>query len=778
MSTAKFKNFVTRAYLPECVSKIESIYPEYFKLTITQRDRVIRKIHLISFLMNTIKLVSKTEIQSLELKRKREAESSSSEKSAKKLRGLADEIVSIGNVDREYGEGPSSMYDHAADEPIYEPHSPIWEEGDFEMAEAFEEEAIIQENEEEQSMRFICPILMGLDDTSIIHILTQYGFDIPAGFPITSVDILDKEKAKMIFILEGEMDQYKEHLISRYNMDEEAMGFVIVDYKVGKLELHSCQGLKEESARSFLGIRSKELNAIYGKSEISNEIEADDLVAPYIYLERGKWTGNIEANSTGSIPPKPSYQEMNLPSELPRIAFEEIISNLEDIFETRKGLPQAHWNGKILPYTAIKGFKTTEDKDAAMLKEISSLMGEYKNCIHFIGKETDKDALAETYDLIKKAIETDGFDNFRFIEAKRNFSSTYNRSNWLKENFTEREAKVLMESVGYGKKGAKIGEDEATKQPEYHKIEKKSYPDWMIDLFSRECQERENTVYNEIWFDEMDPDHIIDEVAVTVCKKIHALFSRTYCAASIARYVNVCSRIGGAYLINISKENRAHNSIAIMPIYHIEKEGEESVRILSGFIMRGPHHVRSGTDKINLIRCERIRDDLPLTMLKKGLVLEDDKGNHWFICKDAMMRIYPTYGAFLHDLLFLPTNFLGEIIFKEQIDKETITERAVSIFEENRDFLIQRFVELMFMGMTGGSQEEGFFSGFRMLYMILLELSRGNFASLINLPGFFGSINECIISNCYVLFSYGNLVHTLKYIKDNCIIGGDGFLFK
>nr|QFQ60711.1 PA [Mason Creek virus] len=763
MTSETFRDYLSKTYLKDAVAEIETKFPEYHKMDSTKKDKVLRKFHVICNLINTIKISESTEMEISGIKRKLETDLVLPANKRVKREDIAREVMDI----IEYEEPESPTY--RAESPVYEamnsPGSPSFmdfENFDMDALDNPTVSVIEAAPTEDDKYRFYCPLLLGIGPASLMLKLQKNGIVVDDSFSLYEIDIVDRETSKIIFLTEKNRDATIAQLFDKYGefINPSQIGIVKVDYTKATCTLENCTGLNVDAAVNFLSLRRKHLVEIYSEIDIPEVIE-EEVIADYVKEKRDAWVSKILLESNKEEQMEFTEEELNLPPSFPTVTISDAIEHLEDIFETRKGLPEAHWSGKILPYTCTNSFTLEEEiTDTEVLSEYFP-HGSVE-VLHEKGKDT-KDLLNFLEAMSKVIIakkEKNNLTSFSVMQLGKTQAST------MALNGVDEKTVEALRAIGWKRKGVKV--DPTTpglKQKEYPNLSKKAYPNWMKEVFHKETEESGTVCLHNITFDESEPNHPIDEISIKCCKKMKEIFTKTNMAITTALYMNLCSRLGGAYLINITSKSKSYSSVAAIPILaNVETNGKKQ-KILTGFVFRGPHHVRDSADKINLVTIERVKDN-PVEMYKKGLLVRIN-GEKWFIAKNAVSRMTPTYGTYLHDLLFIPTNYIGDMIFNIFQDFQEMMRDTADIIEANSDFLRHRMMEMTLMGLLGTNQEEGYFAGYRMLFMVLLELSRGNSAALIEKEGFFESINECVISNSYVLFLHGNLLHTLRHIEEN-----------
>lgn len=66
---------------------------------------------------------------------------------------------------------------------------------------------------------------------------------------------------------------------------------------------------------------------------------------------------------------------------------------------------------------------------------------------------------------------------------------------------------------------------------------------------------------------------------------------------------------------------------------------------------------------------------------------------------------------------------------------------------ENEQCVLERFTEGVLEAVIGDSADEGYSTGLRKLYMVVLSWRRNKASAHFNIKRFFSSINKCLINN-------------------------------
>jgi len=125
---------------------------------------------------------------------------------------------------------------------------------------------------------------------------------------------------------------------------------------------------------------------------------------------------------------------------------------------------------------------------------------------------------------------------------------------------------------------------------------------------------------------------------------------------------SIYSRIGGSYLQRKDSDSTTHSNCVIFPIAANLWENNEKGKVFSGFMIRGPQHSRSPTDRINVITVELFENNEH----SRFYLNHQQKYTAWYneriivaARRNAIMREDPCYLTFVGNALFLPSYLLG-----------------------------------------------------------------------------------------------------------------------
>ncbi|QQO86213.1 polymerase acidic protein [Lake Chad virus] len=581
-------------------------------------------------------------------------------------------------------------------------------------------------------------------------------------------DLVDRNRRKLIEVkvtTRPPLDVWEEVQQHAHGTDPEHYGaFIIHDDLQGNFTPYKFGNIDDlpgwPGALDFL-IRRHAFLTSYGGIPAAGGIEDRLPVWDTIFMDKTRgWVAPLWKR--GQIHPRRDDAPRMEPFDI-----DKFITLLEDPRE--RDLPKsAKWKGKLLPASWSRTIATVLDKDVDMVKVVINDFGvvglwEAINSNEFKLERT-VDALSRLLKIFKE-----GFENKDpYISVRKR------KQGWLIRGKprTSELVEALME-LGIGCKPYKMtgAPEDGMKQWDYGDIEKMKWEDWMTELMETEAQPIAERTFQGGIFREAKSSHVLDDPAKKLCSRLYELFRTHKIGATCAKYMGFYSRMGGSYLRAVTGKNRQHSSLAILPLYYKTYDSKgQGKRNLTGFVIRGPHHVRESTDTINLLIVEK-------TCLTRAQMRERLSGGAlvngtWWVRKNAIRKTDPTYLSFLHNALFVPTNFLGELV---------TTNPNISFARDNPEywdvilsgsfgscpgFHLRRIIETVLMGILGKSQEEGYHDMYRKVYMLLMAEGRGDIAQVMDIRAMAEEMNECLLDSAFVMWCHCELLDFMKYVKD------------
>lgn len=140
---------------------------------------------------------------------------------------------------------------------------------------------------------------------------------------------------------------------------------------------------------------------------------------------------------------------------------------------------------------------------------------------------------------------------------------------------------------------------------------------------------------------------------------------QTNTAYTSSRSTNMFSKLSGAYLLRHKQKKFKYESVAVFPIYATLRDPSNDIseRSISGFVITGPHHAKSSTDKINIITIELIKNDsitneffqhIHNSFIYKSIDFTVIIRNNAVNKNDLM------YLTYMYNSLFVPINFVRD----------------------------------------------------------------------------------------------------------------------
>lgn len=436
---------------------------------------------------------------------------------------------------------------------------------------------------------------------------------------------------------------------------------------------------------------------------------------------------------------------------------ENFLEHLEDPRERQCEVVQ--WQGKLIPDPICGGFLTRDREDHEMNRAVMERILD----ANFVSGNT----------VLFKAVKELAvqYCNESFERRKDNFRC------YTPEEVKYNQNKELFDMLGIGAKKTRRN-DEALNcnQPSVEPIEKRKYHPWFDSLIKDMSYDHELGNKFFVFRDLREEPHLVEHPvskdtnhAVTqIIKK----FSVTNAAFYSSRVINAYSRLGGAYA-SPNADKRKFSNVVMFPIYATAtKQGVESFyRHVSGVIIRGPHHARISSDKINIITIEEIKDCKrsiayskfikKATFIKCGNVL-------YCVRQNAISKQDPAFLAYVNNALFVAANSMGEVALKtgRVMKFNNLRSNFNDYLENHGHWLMERIVESVLMATLGNSQEEGAMAGTRKVFMCMLLWARGETKTFnADIKGFCDKINECIISSPLAMHYQCSLIEILKTLN-------------
>lgn len=174
---------------------------------------------------------------------------------------------------------------------------------------------------------------------------------------------------------------------------------------------------------------------------------------------------------------------------------------------------------------------------------------------------------------------------------------------------------------------------------------------------------------------------------------------------------------------------------------------------VTGIMIRGPHHVRSETDKINVVTLEFLSDDgveFVMKYSKNGSIMSTTKG-FMYAKQNAVERGSFSYLANCTNILLPVVNLIGERLFKtlnEGHDPNLAEEITKNTVEKYCTFYNWKISESIFWAINARSQEEGGMAVIRKIGMQIISRTLGGKNMKFLQPKELAEkLNECVIDS-------------------------------
>nr|QRW42581.1 MAG: polymerase PA [Guadeloupe mosquito quaranja-like virus 1]QRW42582.1 MAG: polymerase PA [Guadeloupe mosquito quaranja-like virus 1]QRW42583.1 MAG: polymerase PA [Guadeloupe mosquito quaranja-like virus 1]QRW42584.1 MAG: polymerase PA [Guadeloupe mosquito quaranja-like virus 1]QRW42585.1 MAG: polymerase PA [Guadeloupe mosquito quaranja-like virus 1] len=317
----------------------------------------------------------------------------------------------------------------------------------------------------------------------------------------------------------------------------------------------------------------------------------------------------------------------------------------------------------------------------------------------------------------------------------------------------------LQRDLGIGCKGTVRDDGNVNlKQKEFKPIQPARYSAWMSNLL-KELSEPNKLGMNfflELQQQEMQDDHPMNVIIEPIANKYFNLFGHSTIGSYCSKLKSVYSRFSGAYSGKFTSSKDRPDAV-VFPIYSVGEKDGETWRALSGFIIRGPQHARSATDKIPIITVEMLNGDDGVRyrkFIKNAHVVRDTRGRAWCYRVNSVMKGALSYVTFVINSSYLPANMLGELTLNNPHNRTDYNAGLAmeTYLLEHGEWLMERCAESVMMAAIGGSQEEGAMAIIRKIFMMKLEWSRGQKVIGCDVKGLADALNECLINSPFALY--------------------------
>lgn len=471
----------------------------------------------------------------------------------------------------------------------------------------------------------------------------------------------------------------------------------------------------------------------------------------------------------------PNYKDLQsimknkeeLSNKLDCITADVLIGNLDDLEKSvdRPNVPK--WRGKLLPEGFVLNFNMPFQKDDEL---ISAFLG---------------------------LVKSEGFNNFitlgytdEALEKLNNHENVLQEilewwDNSNKSPFTVKMANkvpkdsILGKMMGIKMKGTVFNMDNETAvQKDFGPIPKCHHDSWFDEVFRRMTKPHglQGVPLAQLLEPEMPSTHPIAKASDEGFR--HMMKVLTKCNASVmaSKIQGVYSRLGGAYIVTEShntktgQEKTSHNYIAYMPIYTPLRDPEDPIKVsraVSGVLIRGPHHARNATDRIQIMTIEMMKYNIEnVTLLRKAikcLVYYNDN-NMLVIRQNSIIREDPSYLNFISNAYFLPANLLGVMTLE---DPKTGQEGELGSYikgvaEACEEWLTDRFVDGVMMATIGNARDEGYMGVVRKLFMVTLNMRRRLPSGNLSIVKFCEKVNETLIDNPFSFYIHRTMLRILS----------------
>lgn len=457
-------------------------------------------------------------------------------------------------------------------------------------------------------------------------------------------------------------------------------------------------------------------------ADMANEI----MRGRYLNQLSAQWSDYLWAHKDLPLLDSDKDPELSDQNRISLLKEKELKSFIEDTSSRETEIMKFH--GKILPPPMCQYQETKFNKDYEILQEL----------LQDLRFNEDQEKGGSANEIIQLFNSLEDKEHDIFMISSHSFKNE------------------LQKDLGIKMKGTVRYDDHPDLRQKNHEVPPKlKYSPWMSNLLRDICYHHPHEVgfNSDLAKREMQSDHPMAKVAGDVVSKYFRLFGRTFLSMYVSSVKGVYSRLGGAFLVR-GKKSSKRGEIALFPIYAVSND-ENTKRFVSGFVLRGPTHAKSPTDRIPLITMEMLNMKCAYSQaVKKGYFLMDNFGRHWCYRVNSIMKQDPSYLTFLQNSTYLAANFIGEMTIANPNIPGNYNAGALPMrfIDVHGAWLMERCAESVMMAVLGGSQEEGALAIIRKIFMLKLNWHRGNPAYGSDLKGLADALNECLLDHPLALY--------------------------
>lgn len=406
------------------------------------------------------------------------------------------------------------------------------------------------------------------------------------------------------------------------------------------------------------------------------------------------------------------------------------------IEDTRlRDAPFMQWKAKLLPDCWTASIYSEREEDEMMLEELLK-------DLTFV---THSDEALQANAILNHWNTCEDRSTFQFLSKSEIFHLGNKLSN----------------DLGIGmKKTVKHDDHEDLRVPIFQSNPKRRYAAWFGHVLRDMCEESGSGL--EFMRQFISPEeistHPYAHISATAMKDYFRLLNKTYIAIYVSKVKNFYSRLGGAYLSRKPMKKNKRDT-CIFPIYSTGFDrGGRSVRRVTGFVLRGPHHAKQPTDRISIITFEMLKQSEKQTKFNKYIrnasFLLDSKNRVWCRRVNSVLKHDTSFLAFPHNCLYLGANLLGELTVNKPDNPASfnVCDATRNFVETWPLWIKERVAESVFMAVMGTSQEEGGLAILRKMFMLKLNWARDQSVNGADIEGFAEAINECLLDGAFILY--------------------------
>lgn len=298
------------------------------------------------------------------------------------------------------------------------------------------------------------------------------------------------------------------------------------------------------------------------------------------------------------------------------------------------------------------------------------------------------------------------------------------------------------------KKHLGIGVKETTTELEQPK--KMRYSSWMSNLMVNLAKDDKTNLsyFQHLALAEYDSPHPVSNISIEIIDSLFETFSHTNLAGYSSRIKNFYSRIDGA----------KGKPICIFPLYSSGKDGSESVKKVTGFVISGPQNSKKPTETIPIMTFEMFSNEALgfKKFIKNPNFMIDNLGRHWCVRINSVNLLDTSHLSFVINSVYHTANIVQEITNRNP------TILGIDFVKQYKVWLMERAVECVLMECLGSAQDEEAMVIVKKLFRIKISMDRGEIVYATEINGLAEDLNKCLFDQPLGIYYIQHMRNSLK----------------